>query len=441
MFERLLLAMYLFAVLLGAEVQTIQAKGHHLTQSDGKSFLWFADTAWELFHFLSKEDASFYLQRRAEQGFTVVMASAFSEFSGRNEPNFYGQRPFLKEGNPLSQNEDYYRHVDWVVDQAAKHGLYVGLLPAWGDKVFTRPGNKNSILNASNARAYGKWFGNRYRGRKNIVWILGGDRNGTGFEPVWREMAAGIRSADATHLMTWHPNGRWSSSTWFHNDSWLSFNMIQSGHNLKNNPVHEMIRADFQRLPVKPVLDGEPAYETHPVDWKPEEKGRFDALDVRKHAYWAVLAGAAGHTYGAHGIWQFRDPALRPGIGAAIDQTWREQLELPGAQQLMHLKRLLEQRPIADRIPDQGMLASGQGFGDEYIAIARGKNYVYAYSSNGRSFTLRLDRIGGGKLQGWWFDPRTGQKDSSIGEVVPDGLKEFQPPGPRDWLLVLERLP
>jgi len=386
-----------FSILLhSAEVPVLQSNGHSFKQSDGKPFLWFADTAWELFHFLSKEDATYYLQRRAEQGFTVIMASAFSEFTQRNEPNFYGQRPFLKEGDPLTQNEDYYRHVDWVIDQAAARGLYVGLLPAWGDKVFTRPGNRNSILNTSNARAYGKWFGNRYRSRKNIVWVLGGDRNGGGFEPVWREMAAGIRSVDPTHLITWHPNGRWSSSTWFHEDTWLGFNMIQSGHNLKDNPVHEMIRTDFDRRPIKPVVDGEPAYETHPVDWKPDQKGRFDALDVRKHAYWGILAGAAGHTYGAHGIWQFRDPALRPAIGATIDQTWREQLELPGAKHLIHLKRLLEQRPIEDRIPSQSLLASGQGFGDEYIAIARGKNYVYAYSSNGHPFTLRMDRIEGG---------------------------------------------
>ena len=47
----------------------------------------------------------------------------------------------------------------------------------------------------------------------------------------------------------------------------------------------------------------------------------------------------------------------------------------------------------------------------------------------------------GGKLQGWWFNPRTGKKAGSIGEVAAVGMKEFQPPGAEDWLLVLERLP
>ena len=57
--------------------------------------------------------------------------------------------------------------------------------------------------------------------------------------------------------------------------------------------------------------DGEPRYEDHPIDWKPAN-GWFDAADVRQAAYWAVLAGAAGHTYGDHNLWQMWQPGRAP---------------------------------------------------------------------------------------------------------------------------------
>ncbi len=80
--------------------------------------------------------------------------------------------------------------------------------------------------------------------------------------------------------------------------------MLQSGHGQWDSPNHQMIEADYARTPAKPCLDGEPCYEDHPVNWKPE-LGYFGAYDARKAAYRAVFSGAMGHTYGANGIFQF----------------------------------------------------------------------------------------------------------------------------------------
>jgi len=33
------------------------------------------------------------------------------------------------------------------------------------------------IFNPENAKTYGQWIGARYKDRKNIIWIMGGDRN------------------------------------------------------------------------------------------------------------------------------------------------------------------------------------------------------------------------------------------------------------------------
>jgi len=417
----------LMAVSIAA--QPLRTRGHALIKGT-QEFFWLADTAWEIFHWLDREKAGHYVDVRARQGYNVVLASAFSEFSGRNEPNAYGVRPFVKEGDPTQPNDAYFRHVDDVIKMAEARGMYVGLLPAWGDKVFERPNNPNVVFNPANAFAYGRWLGRRYRTQQNIVWVLGGDRNAAGYESVWRAMARGLREGDGgAHLITFHPNGRHTSSIWFHSDPWLAFNAVQSGHNLRDNPVHEMIRGDYTRTPVKPVIDLEPAYENHPVDWKPEAKGWFEAFDVRKHAHWAVFAGAAGHTYGCHDIWQFIEPG-KAAIGFARGTDWRQSLLLDGAVQLGHLRRLVE--PLQGRVPDQGLLASRQGFGDDYIAITRAGSKVLVYTANGEPFTIRLERLAAKPTSAEWFDPRTGAAQPARLTAT------FQPPSKADWVLVIK---
>jgi hypothetical protein len=39
-----------------------------LQTADGKPFFWLGDTAWELFHRLTREEAEMYLKNRAEKG-------------------------------------------------------------------------------------------------------------------------------------------------------------------------------------------------------------------------------------------------------------------------------------------------------------------------------------------------------------------------------------
>ena len=52
----------------------VAAGGRHLVDADGRPFLYLADTAWQLFHRLTLEEAERYLNDRAEKGFTVVQA-------------------------------------------------------------------------------------------------------------------------------------------------------------------------------------------------------------------------------------------------------------------------------------------------------------------------------------------------------------------------------
>ena len=195
-----------------------------------------ADTAWNLFHKLSREEAQLYLNNRAEKGFNVIQAVILGEHDGLNAVNAYNRVP-LKNNNPetpdLEGNYSYWEHIDYIIDIAEKLNLYMAILPTWGDKFNLKWGIGPVIFNAENAYTYGKWLGDRYKNNKNIIWVLGGDRpleNDTHFEII-RSMAKGIKDGDkGKHLLTFHPFGEHCSSDFVSGEDWLDLNMYQSGH-------------------------------------------------------------------------------------------------------------------------------------------------------------------------------------------------------------------
>ena len=110
--------------------------------------------------------------------------------------------------------------------------------------------------------------------------------------------------------MSFHPKGgtyrppATSTGEFYHAQPWLDFNMIQSGHRV-GNKNYEKIQEDYHRQPTKPTLDSEPCYEQHPIEHK-FDQGVFEAWHLRRRAYWSLLAGAFGFTYGvvmASGRW------------------------------------------------------------------------------------------------------------------------------------------
>ncbi|MEM9660422.1 MAG: DUF4038 domain-containing protein, partial [Planctomycetota bacterium] len=116
----------------------VSENGRDLVDGDGKPFFYLGDTAWELFHRLNREEADVYLENRAAKGFTVIQAVALAELDGLTAPNAYGRLPLI-DGDPNRpavdrENDDYWDHVDYVVAKAESLGLFVGMLPTWGDK-------------------------------------------------------------------------------------------------------------------------------------------------------------------------------------------------------------------------------------------------------------------------------------------------------------------
>ena len=260
--KKLLIILLIVVMQLTAQFLEVSENNRYLVK-EGETFLWLGDTAWEIFHRLDREEADHYLETRAKQGYSVIQAVVLAEQDGLRVPNPYGDVPFV-DLNPTQPNEAYFKHVDYIVNKANELGLVVGMLPTWGDKVFSEhPAAGPIVFDKENAEIYGEFLGKRYK-NADVVWILGGDRNIANLEVLnlWRRMAKGLREGDnGNHLITYHPRGGTSSSYWLHNEEWLDFNFYQSGHGQHYNPVYEYAETDRLKQPAKPTIDGEPAYE------------------------------------------------------------------------------------------------------------------------------------------------------------------------------------
>ena len=419
----------------------VSENGRFFVKEGGAPFLYLGDTEWTLLQ-TSKEDVDTYLADRAAKKFTVVQISV---------AGFGALKEMFIDGDPARPNEAYFQFLDYVVQKAESMGLYVALVPMWSNGYVNPTIN---VLNTTTAFSYGKYLGARYK-NTSVIWILGGDFFATGFEDIWRRMAAGLTEGDGgVHLKTYHPKSPRSSAQWFHAEKWLDFNMLQTGHTTLNRN-YDLVAEDWARVPAKPVVDGEGGYE-----------GIADGLvpgltitthDVRRIAYSAIFAGAAGYTYGGHGVWGYRTAAPPPTTPKKLPAgtperhgpapPWKQALQLPGASQMQYLRALIESRPMLARIPDQWLIANDPLGTTERIEACRASDgsYAFIYTATGKKLKIRLidgpyPKLSGKTIRAYWYDPRQGTS-TAIPEFEKTGFHDFTPPssGPgNDWVLVLD---
>lgn len=438
--------LFFFVPTFGQRLQ-VSDNQRFLVTEDGQAFFWQADTAWELFHRCDREEAELYLRKRASQGFNVIQAVALAELDGLNTANPYGDLPLINQ-DPTQPNSKYFEHVDFIIQKAEELGIYIALLPTWGDKVFKNNwGVGPEVFTVDNAAKFGEWIGNRYKDYDNIIWIIGGDRNPRKRSKdvaVWNAMAESIAKSAGGYdntLMSFHPQPKdlGGSSTWFHEAPWLDFNMHQTGH-CANQGTYKHIVHDYYLAPTKPVLDGEPLYEDHPNCFNAKELGYSVADDIRRIMYWNVFAGAFGQSYGCHDVWQMYK-LDKEGINGPL-RPWTAALDLPMANQVQHLKNLFLSRPFLTRIPAEKMIKTEQEDDNSYTIATRDENGTYAmvYIPTGQRARVDLSMLTDDTFKTWWYDPRTGISFSA-GIIKKSENYVIKPPSSgkgQDWVWVVD---
>jgi hypothetical protein len=413
-----------------SNVLKVSSNGRYLVRADGSPFFYMADTAWHLLNKLSRSDADLYLETRAAQGFTVVQM----EINTRFRDNVAG-KPFVND-DPSRPNEAFFRYMDGVVAKANALGMYVSLVP-----LDTRWASRG-VFTPTTAYTFGRYLGARYQAAK-IIWTLGGDIGGDEVPagPVlWRELAAGIARGAANKdlskvMMQYHPGYAQSSSEWFNSDAWLDMNAFQSGHGL-NPSNYNLVSADYNRSPARPVMDIETDYEAMPAGIVAGAQ-RLTDYDVRKSAYGSVFAGSHGVTYGNNNVWQFVTSPSERNLGT---EHWKDALDSPGVNSMAVLKRLMLSRPFLNRVPDQSVIVGSQLSGTDRLQATRASDgsYAFVYTAGGKSVTVDLNKLSGGQVIARWYNPRTG-RSSVIGTFARGGTRTFASPAAGfDWVLVLD---
>jgi hypothetical protein len=443
----------MFILASNAQMQQLKVSSNKrfFVKVDGRPFFWLGDTGWLLFVKCTREDAIEYLDIRKEQGFNVIQVMLLHDM--KNAVNAYGNKalvdndaakPLVTAGNnPTNIDEyDYWDHVEFIVDEAAKRGIYMAMVPVWGGNV------KGGLVNEEQAKTYATFLAERFRNKSNVIWLNGGDIKGSDNDKVWIALGTTLHEKDRSHLMTFHPRGRMSSSAWFHNEPWLDFNMFQSGHKDYVQDTTEprigednwkFAKYDYALEPIKPTLDGEPSYENIPHGLHDSLAARWTADDVRRYAYWSLFAGGAGFTYGENSVMQFKTSWSKD-ISFGPTKAWKETMHADGAEQMQYVKKLMLSKPYFDRVPDQSLITnSGEKY--NYIAATKGSGYAFAYTWNGRNIEVNMGKFAGRKVKCSWYNPRNG-KYIAIGKMLNVGIKSFDPPGDEkngnDWVLVME---
>jgi hypothetical protein len=250
-------------------------------------------------------------------------------------------------------------------------------------------------------------------------------------------------------LITVHPTGLdpLSGRLLFKDQSLLDFDMLQTGHGMREvlAPTIRALRASHAARPVMPVVNGEVCYEAL--------MGKIPAEIPRLMFWTSMLSGAAGHTYGANGLWQLnrrgQPYGKSPHGGTYGPIPWDDAMNLPGSGQLGEAKRFLEHFPWHQLEPhpewaawgetEKGKSAASDEFQVPYTAgIPRRLRITYvplARAVTVKNFEADVRYVAS------CFDPISGEQ-SQIGAVHAgsDGSwTTSPPPGIKgDWVVALK---
>jgi len=330
---------------------------------DGTPFLWLADTWWKCLSYrLPWEDFQTLADDRADKGFNAIqiVAGLYPEepaFDKRGE----NEGGWVWEEDYARINTDYFDYMDRRIQYLVDSELVPCIVGCWGFYIDTVQWNG---LGVAKMKQHWRNLVARY-GAYPVVWIVAGEWNLPGDCDTismaqrigWIELIEYVKTIDPYHSPATLHEGIHARTeparVWVEDQSLLDFDLLQTGH--PASAYYKMtvsnISAARSMVPAKPVVDGEVAYEGH-VD-RPKEniyKNHDDDPPFpQRYLFWtSMLQGAAGHTYGATGIWQVESPEYPHGWSGMCtnnnfrENTWYTAMNYLGSTTLPIGKELLE---------------------------------------------------------------------------------------------------
>lgn len=409
----------------------VSADGRHLEDQAGRPFLVVGDAAWSLIAQLDDQDVPRYLDDRAGRGFTALIVSLIEhKFATAAPANHAGVQPFSPPGDLAHPVPAYFDAAHRVVEAAAERGLSVWLCPSYlgwggGDEGFFK-----EIERAGPAalRAYGRFVGARFRDLPNIVWMPGGDYALTP-DSRWvaEELVAGLKEGGATQIMTAH-GGQTTAVETYGDRPWLA---VETVYSYKPDLVPQLLAA-YRETPVRPFVLIESTYEGE-HDVKPPQ--------VRRQAWEAMLAGAAGQFFGNNPIWHFDGPTLFPFTG-----TWQQALDGPGSRDMARLSAFFRARQWQTLVPAPDAVSPADAGPPAPIAARSADGRLVAFvPADGTTDPRDLILQGASRAATFrWVNPARDEAPRQVETVdAADGRVHVRTPGDNgtganDWVLAIE---
>jgi hypothetical protein len=330
----------------------VAADRRYLEHSDGTPFFWLGDTWWMgLCRRLCWPDEFKELAGdRKAKGFNVIqiVAGLYPDMPAF-DPRGANEAGFPWEADYKTIRPAYFDAADARIRYLVDESFTPCVVGAWG---YFLPWMGEARLKRHWRYLIARW------GALPVVWCAAGEANlpwylAKGFpyddrQQVhgWTELLRYIRTTDPFRRpLTIHPTAirRYTSRHATEEAGLLDFDMLQTPHGQREAvPITvNAMRDSFAAAPAMPVINGEASYEM-----------LSDSLPTRwtRTMFWLCMTnGAAGHTYGANGIWQCnrkdRPHGASPHGGSYGKITWDEAMRLPGSQQVAIGKKLFEQYP------------------------------------------------------------------------------------------------
>jgi len=410
----------------------------HFEHADGTPFFWLGDTWWKnLCKRMTWEGFQELTADRKAKGFNAVQIvcgpypdESMMETRWENE----GGKPYEKIDFSV-MNPKYFEFADRRIKHLVDAGIVPVIVGGWG-----RPqGGGKSTLMQVGLDGFKRHWRNliaRY-GAYPTVWIVGGEAKDA-YGP-WSDLAKYLKETDPYHHpLTYHAPEHPRQA--IKDNAVFDFDMVAIGHDGFKTAAKtmELMKSCLATEPSRPVLCGEACYEG---------QMQTNFQDLQRHLFWSfMLSGAAGHTYGAIGIWHASvegDPGMDPVRNLT---TWKEGMNFPGATQIGFGRKLLEKYPWSRFEPHPewapGCFAAGISGEVRFIYMPRGRIYDWSGPAV-KNLESDVD---------WnvsYFDPVRGRiveqfrikASAKVGDKTAPPVEFLRDvPTPQDWVLVIEKV-
>jgi hypothetical protein len=371
-------------------------------EQSGKPTFLLADTAWNAFSGATDDEWRLYLRHRSQQGFNAALVSLLPILHDRSQRTPAGPLPF-DEGLVRAQgrwelNSQFFDTVAARIEQAAEAGITCGLVLLWVNYVEGTWGSERTpgfVMPEDVQRQYLAAL-QRVVPERGALLIVSGD---AGFAPgpeigTYAAFSELVRKIWPHNLITYHsaPDAVLPPEL----ESMADVLIFQSGHHGEHPERARTLARRYRAMASgRPVMNAEPAYEAHRVGGG---VGRFGRAGVRRQIWESVVGGAsAGVAYGAHGLWGWHrngDPFTSVHFsGTPLD--WREALFLPGADDAVACRRIVEQEGLLRLAAPAGeqLRVADRGWGGDQVILGvdAASGAAAAYLPNGGPIELARD--------------------------------------------------